>query len=115
MIKDTLYARYIFEREGIQIIENEVGFVTYKINETECFLANIYVDSSKRTNGEARSLLSKLEDIATVHNCQHITANIDLRDKNASSTMLAALKLGFKMVAANHDVLLISKSIKSGE
>ncbi len=32
MIKDTLYAKYISQRAGHEILENEHGFVIYKIN-----------------------------------------------------------------------------------
>lgn len=110
MIKNTLYAKYIKEREGAEVIENENGFVTYKIVKNECFLINIF--SEKRQNGCARDLIDLLTQEAIDHKCDCITANVYLSDPNVTITTIFALKLGFKIVTANNNVLLIVKEVK---
>lgn len=111
-IKDTLYANYISEREGIEIVENESGFITYKISGTECFLANMYVLPEKRRMGACVSLMKRLIEIAVANRCDVITANIDIAcDKNATQTLRASLSLNFKVVAAQHGILLIAREL----
>jgi hypothetical protein len=51
MIKNTLYAKYILEREGLEILEDEFSFITYKIAGPECFIANMFIDQEKRKTG----------------------------------------------------------------
>lgn len=112
MIKDSLYAKYIEEREGAKIIENDYGYLTYKLRSPECFLANIFVLPEYREEGIGGVLLSALEKEAKINACHVITANIDLKSKLATGTLIAAVKAGFQVISANNDILLIAKEIK---
>ncbi|NJM09340.1 MAG: hypothetical protein HC883_00110 [Bdellovibrionaceae bacterium] len=110
MISNTLYAKYILEREGLRIIENESAFLTYKITDRECFIANMFVDWSKRNAGNGRALIEELMKVA--EDCDVITANIWMWDPNANKTLQAALATGFVVAHAADGVLLISKKLK---
>jgi len=54
-------------------------------------------------------LLFDLIDIAHDRGCDRIVASLDLRDSNASLTLLAALKFGFIVAFADKGVLIIEK------
>jgi len=109
MIKDTNYARYIKEREGFEILETQFSFVCYKIKNNECFISHCYTSNDHRKSRSMSRLLFDLMDIAQNRGCDRITASIDLRDSNASLTLLAALKFGFIIKFADRGVLIIEK------
>lgn len=113
-IKDTLYAKYIKEREGFDILENELGFLTYKIKpeDKDCFIGHMYIDESVRARGHGKSLIESLSEIALSNECEVISASVDLRDKHASRTIQAALRTGFQIYKAEYDVILIIKYLK---
>lgn len=118
MISETLYARYIGEREGSQIIENENGFITYKINGEECFLVDMYVRMEVRRSGEGRKLLNELIKIAKGHECKFISANIYTVDHGATNTLKAALISGFELLSAKNEcvtILLNLREVNHGE
>lgn len=115
MINDTLYAKYIKEREGFDILEGEYSFCTYKIRNEECFIGHMYVDPEHRQKSLSRLMVEQLIIIAKENNCNALVGTIDLRDRGASNTMLAALKDGFKIYEANNNVIVIAINFKEGE
>ena len=108
------YAAYIKERENKEIIFNELGFLTYKITEKECFLADMFIQKESRGSHAVSWFISQLEAKAKQAGCDQITATIDLRDQGANRTLRASQKLDFKIIHANGDVLLISKGVNHG-
>ena len=112
MIADTLYAKYINEREGAHIVETPSGFCTYKIKNQECFIIDLFVAQEARKSGEARRLIELLNSIAHESDCNVITANILLADPGANTTLAASLAIGLSVKRANADVLLITLPIK---
>lgn len=108
MIADTLYSKYIKERLGHEIIENDSGFIVFKVNGKEVFIVDMYVRQGMRKNGLGSDLIKNLTGIATFHKAEVITANIHLFDKNANNTLMAALKVGFKVIQADQNILLIA-------
>jgi GNAT superfamily N-acetyltransferase len=115
MIKDTLYAKYIKEREDLEVLENESGFITYKISGKECFIANMYVEADQQRKGRGHILIMVLEKLAKNHGCEFLSANIHLKDHGASKTLIAALLVGFEVKAADLGVLVIIKDISGGK
>lgn len=114
MIKETLYAKYLTERNNTNILENETGFVAYIINNSDCFIADMFINKENRASGKARALICQLEEIALKNSCEKITGNIHLWDSGASNTLLAALNIGFNIIRADQNILLISKKISGG-
>lgn len=111
MIQNTLFFEYIRDREKKQIIEDENGFLIYKINGDECFLAEAFVSERSRGSSTLSDLLRHLFASAKAEGCKSVCAMIDLADGGAMRTLSAALKRGFKVVVANNNVLLISKEV----
>lgn len=111
MLKNTLYAKYIKERDDREILEDEYGFITYKILNQECFIYDMCVDLSSRVGSRGRALIDSLVEIAHAADCSFISANVFLSDKGSSNTLLAAIRVGFKAVKANNDIIFIVKEI----
>lgn len=112
MIKDTLYAKYISQRAGYEILENEHGFVIYKINGEECFIVDMFVDTNSRKKYYASEFTNELVKIAKSKGCKLITANIHLWDVNYQVTLIVAFKNDFNIVKASNDILLIARKLE---
>lgn len=113
MIADTLYAKYMKEREGASIIENEHGFIVYKVVGSECFIIEMFVDQSARKSGVARALVERLA--CENMECTVVTGNIWLKKPGADTVLKASLACGFKVISASGDVLLIAKDLMGGD
>lgn len=111
MLKDSLYEKYLGVRCDGQVIEDEHGFIAYRIDGKECFILDMFVDTDHQKKGRGRALIDLLSHIASTNLCSHITANVHLSDKNASSTILSAILVGFKIISANGNILLIAKEV----
>jgi len=107
----SLYAEYIRERESLEIIEHEDGFVTYKIVGKECFLADMYVRPHQRGNSLFKRLIYELCKIARANKCDHISTNIHTLDVNCSRAIKAALKVDFSIINANNGTILLVKKL----
>lgn len=114
VIKNSLYAKYIKEREDADVIENEHGFLTYKVIGKELAIDNLYVDSNYRKSGCCFSLVQEVEEIAKKQRCEIITGTIHLIDPGANITVQAALRIGFKIHSANNNKIIIYKNISGG-
>jgi hypothetical protein len=113
MIKETLYFDYIKEREGLEVLENESGFITYKITGDECFIKNMFITPKMRSTFLLKNMIDLLCEIAFIRKCKFISANIDLQDEGAGRTLVAALKIGFRLARAQNDILLIIKELEA--
>lgn len=106
-LKGSLYERHIKEREGLELLEDDWGFTTYRCSGEECFMSDFHVSKEARGSNHSRQLLSELCKLATDSGCKYISANVDLRDPGANHTLAVALHLGFKVSRAGNDRLLI--------
>ena len=111
MIGKTLYADYIKARQGLELLETNSCFLTYKIDGEECFIANAYTKPSARGNREMGGLISRLEVLVKEQGAKYTTAIIDLADGQASKTLLASLKAGFSLLRNNGNTIIIIKYI----
>lgn len=108
---DSLYAKYIEERQGLRSVWKDYGFVTYRIAEKECFIVDMFIECAHRRENKGRALLNELIETAIEQGCDVMTANIMLADPNANGTLRAVLACGFEVKDCGNRVLLIAKEI----
>lgn len=106
-----LYREYIKERENSNLLVNENGWLSYKVNGQECFIVDMFIKKESRGTGLLDKMISDLKDIALLSQCEIIVANIHLNDKGANHTLKAAFKLDFSVVRADHNIIVIVKQI----
>lgn len=109
---DSLYAEYVLERQGLSVMTYDSGFIAYKCEKEECFIAEMFIKKDKRKTGLGKSMIAVISEVAKQSGCKVITANIHLNDPNASSTLVAAICTGFKVECADRGAILISKKIE---
>lgn len=107
MIQNTLIAKYLKEREDKRIIEDERGFIIYKIQGEECFIAEAFVDESARGTSAGMDLIRHLCAEAKAEGCKAISGTVWVNANGSMRALRAGLKMGFKIVAANNDALLL--------
>jgi hypothetical protein len=104
----TLYEKYITERQDGQIIKNDSGFIAFRIQGSECFVLETYVEKEKRRTGSFKSLFEKLKVIAASKSCHYISGEIHIKDKNRSTTLLCMLSIGAEPVLAEIGIIKLA-------
>lgn len=111
-LSNSLYAKYIAERAGGKLIEKEHGYIAYNVKGSEYFIMDMFIEPSMRRTPLFKRLMDELTLIAKSSGGTHLTANIFLDDPGASNTLIAALKLGFRVRGANVGALFIAKELE---
>lgn len=107
-ISETLYAKYIEDRLNAKVLEDDLGFIIYKIAGEECFIIDM------KAGGNGRQLVDQLSQIAKNKNCKFISANIHLADDGANKTLISSLMVGFEVVRAEVGILSIVLKLTEG-
>lgn len=84
-----MFRDYLKYKEGCDILQTEVGFIIYKVNEDHIHMNNIWVDPVARRSGEGISLMGKIYDLAKQKGLKYITGAVDLNQENATQSMQA--------------------------
>jgi len=106
-----VYAQYIKERENQDIIQSEAGFLTYKIVNADCYLADLFILPEYRKTGAARGLFSQLIQIAKAAFCTRILTNIYPSTNGATTSIKTALALGGELLAAEQNLITLVRYI----
>jgi GNAT superfamily N-acetyltransferase len=93
--KQSLYARYIKERENIECLETEDGFCTYAISPdgNELHIHDVYVVPEKRKTGIGSEMVRSLEK---EFRGQYLITFLDQRTKGWQTSQKAQEAYGFK-------------------
>lgn len=108
---ESLYGKYIREREGKRIIEDEFGFATYIFINNECYIENVYVVEKMRQKGVASGYLDEISEIAKRNGCKAITTTCRPSANESTDSLKAILGYGFKLTAAFQDAIIFAKEL----
>lgn len=107
----TLYAQYILEREGKEIIETDKGFATYSFNNGECYLQDIYVVPEFRKMGIMRQITEQVINKAKEKGCTYILGSVAVNAKNSSHSLRTLLNYDYKLYVVNSSMIFLKKDI----
>jgi|SRR5580698_4575598 GNAT superfamily N-acetyltransferase len=109
----SLYAEYIKEREGKDIVESEKGFATYQIFDNgDCYIQDIYVAPEFRKTGLAVDMQKEIAQIAKEKGCSALMGSISLDDKNASRNLRIMLNENYIIHNTIGTMIFLKKDIK---
>ena len=77
------YADYIKEREGLDTLETDYGFATYKLRGTDCYLQDVYIAPGYRKSGKGSDLANQVVAIAKAAGMRTLTSSV-CDDANAA-------------------------------
>lgn len=106
-----MYFDYVKERQNVDNFQTDKGFILYKVNGEECFLAEVYVKPEFRGTSEIAKMIRSMCEIAESKGCNLLTANVHLSDSGSGRTIKAALKLDFFIAKADHNIIVIAKHL----
>lgn len=94
----SLYAEYIKEREGKDIIEDEKGFATYLYTpvRNEIYIVDVYVRPEYRMQGIAKQYVDNIEEIAKEMNCDYLLTSVDCKTEGWKASTTGLLNNGWK-------------------
>ena len=109
---ESLYAKYIQEREDGLIVENDFGFATYKIISDGVYIQDIYVLPDKRKSGVAKALADQVCLIAKEKNLKLVFGSVDVRANHATDSMKVLIAYGMSVHSVAGNLIYFSKSIE---
>lgn len=107
----SLYADYVKELRGFNILENEHGFIVYDLTELTCYISDIFVSIEKRGTGLAAQMFSDVVEIASKYGCRNVFGSVDPRNRNPTLSIKAQLSVGMKFVSVKDGILFFACEI----
>lgn len=105
------YGQYIEEREGLDILENEHGFFTYKISGEECYIKDIFITKDARRSGVATDMANKITKIAKEQGCKFLSGTCDPTTNGATESLKAMFSYGFRVHSLKNDMIVLIKEL----
>lgn len=107
----TNYAKYLKEREDFDIVENDLGFASYKCLPKECYIRDLYVVPEARKSNEASRLADRIVEIAKSKGIKILTGSVSTLDKNKQVNIQVLTKYGFKQFKQIGELIWFVKEI----
>lgn len=107
----SLYPDYLKEREGIETLERELGFATYKIRSHDCYIIDIYVVPEARKSGLASQMADEIAAIGRSHGLKVLTGSVDTRDKEAVRNEKVLLAYGMRKAHQEDHMIYFYKEL----
>ncbi len=117
-MKTCMFADFYKYEFGWDCVQNDFGFIFYYIKKEECYIPALWTRPENRQGYEAKKLFTEVVNIATDHGCAFMTAQIDCRpekEESSSRIMKCYLALGFKMVNAKDNQILVKYDLEEKE
>lgn len=108
---NSLYSKYILEREGKEIIETDYGFITYIIKNIECYIVDIYIKPELRRQNKATELANMVTEIAKDRNCAYLIGTVSPKANGSTESLKTLLSYGFELFSSSNDIIVFKKKI----
>lgn len=93
----SLYAHYIKETYDREYLEDETGFITYRVVDTVCHIDVLYIRPEFRLSGKGSALTKQL--VSTLHSkIDLLVCEVDTVALTANLALRAILSFGFKVL-----------------
>lgn len=107
----SLWADYAHERLSAETIEEDYGFITYRMLDNECYIEELYIIPPFRKSHLGTDLANRVRDEAKEHGVNLLTASTLLGTNCTESSVQAILGYGFKIIGASSDRIFFAKEI----
>lgn len=108
----SLYGDYVKERLGDEIVEDSIGFASYRfLDEKTCYLIDLYVSPESRMRGVASDKADIIVEIAKSKGCTKLVMSIVPSAKGSTQSLKAALAYGMILDSCSNDFILLKKEI----
>lgn len=107
------YGRYIYEREGKSIYEDERGFVTYVFwpQQGAVYMEDIYVAYEHRGAGVTYELVKQVEEVAKLKGYKKLVGSVRPTANGATTSLKGMLAHGFEVDSCDGNLIWFKKDI----
>lgn len=109
----SLYAKYLKETFGKDIVEDAEGFASYSIVGNECYVETVYVIPESRCKGKAPFLVDKIAEIAKENGCKYLSTTINPTINNPERSMRVITNYGFKLHSCDQFKIYFIKELEN--
>lgn len=107
----TMYKAYLAEREGAWTVEAPEGFAVLRVLGDSLYLQDVWVKPAYRQLGIARQFLAEAERQAASMGISSVITSCSPGAANSDVSMKAIMAVGFKLMAAETDLIWFKKDI----
>ena len=109
----SMYAEYIKERSGDEIVETVCGFATYRyMNQGKSvYIVDIYVHPKYRKEGTASALADIIVLRAKERGCTELLGTVAPSANGATTSLKVLLGYGMSLQSCSSDLIIFKKDI----
>lgn len=93
----SLWAAYLKEREGKDVLEDADSLISYCIDGDACLIGEIYIRPEKRHGPTGKAIFGRVCDIARAAGCTKVYGTVSPLDRNAVRNLTVLLAIGFTL------------------
>lgn len=110
-----MYKQYIKEREGLDTIETDKGFICYRIEFPTCFINDYFVMPKHRLEGHGYFLADQVFEICKGAGVQSVFCQSDERALNHEISRYTILRYGFEEFAKKGSLIFYKMDVEKWE
>lgn len=107
----SLWAEYVKERGGKEIMEDEQYFIAYHFQGDTVFIDDLHVAQEFRKQGVGRRACNIVAALAEAQGCKYMACTVFTKALNATESMAAAVAYGFRIVGSDDRFVWLRKGI----
>jgi acetyltransferase (GNAT) family protein len=107
----SLFAKYIKEREGKEIIEDSYGYATYFFIDDGVYIQDIFVDVEHRRGNAAAGYANQIAKIAKDKGYKKMYGTAVPSAKGCTTSVKVLLAYGFEIHSAEHNAIIFVKGL----
>lgn len=112
---NSLYSKYVAERENARVYETEKGFIKYKVfpNEQYVYIEDIYVTPEHRQAKIATDLADTVCKLVTRENAdiKKCFGSVDVQARGADRSLKVLIKYGMRISHLENNMIYMYKEI----
>jgi len=112
-ISMSLYANYITERTNDLIIENDMGFITYRyINDGKSvYIVDIYTVPGSRRSGHALYLAEAVAKEAREKGCKEVIGTVQPSTHGSTDSIKFLIACGMTVASSTNDFIVFREDL----
>jgi predicted GNAT superfamily acetyltransferase len=111
----SLFAKYILEREGKSIVEDERGFATYLFypDLEAVYIEDIFVSQEFRNQNVARDYADQISAEAKLKGYKYLLGSVSPKANQATASLKVLLAYGFELDSVTKDLIYFKKRLET--
>ena len=99
---------------GVEVLECEQGFMTYRINGDSCVICDMYVDPKFRGSKISAEMADMVTIKALEEGCKYLIGFVNFPSPYPEKSLEVQFKYGFKIEQIIQNKIILKKEISHG-